>query len=152
LELGKLASELRRIAKRGGGFGSEVEQSLVLLAEALEQRENLDATELKKLLKPKAPRARAAATFEAAPGPPVRDYIAKLDGCSDSAGALSVLTEIVGDSAIKKPTLAEIAGRYIGVKRSFKTKADAVEAIRDKISRKEWDKAALDMIAARAKR
>jgi len=149
LELSALARELRRIAERGGGFGSDVESGLRALADALEARPELDVTKLKAVLKPKRKKAPASAKFDGPASGTIASYVEQLRSVTGVPEGLSILSAILGDRAVKRPELFEIAGRFVGAKIAFKNRGEAEQAIRDRLTRKDWDKQALEVIAHR---
>jgi len=152
LNLGALARELKLIAAKGGGFGSEVEASLKSLASTLEQRADWEIAELAKALKPRTVRTKKAVTFDAVPSSEVvGSYVDQLQRKQPTADALSVLDRIMKDKRVKRDQLFEIAGRFLGAKLTFKTRGDAEAAVRDRLTRRDWDQASIKLIGDRAK-
>lgn len=150
MNLKALAKELRAIAQRGGGFGSETERALFSLADAFEGREDLSDGDLKKLLAPKKPRASKSATFTDAPTGIIADYVQRLKDRADAQEGYAILSSLLKDKQVKATELKEIAGRFLGARLSFRTKADAAAAIKERIGRREWDQSVLNMINERA--
>jgi hypothetical protein len=152
LKLAALATELRDIVRRGGGFGSDTEQALLVLADTLELRAGATLDDLKKLVTPKLKKPPKATSFEGSGSDVISEYVSLLDGRSSSTEGLDILARMDNDSRVKRPELFEIAGRVVGAKLAFRNRGEALSAIKDRVTRRDWDQGALDILANRTKR
>jgi hypothetical protein len=150
------ARELRAIVKRGGGFGSETEAVLNLIAETMEASPNKAAEVLVAKMKPRAKKAAASksTTFDVPAEGVVATFLERLRMAKSIDDVSAVLAEL-SKSGRKAPAtivqVKEIAGRYLGAKVKFASKAEALTAVKDRADRKDWDRGVLQSIAERAK-
>lgn len=151
-----LARELRAIVKRGGGFGSETESALNLVADVLEANPGKTVEALVAKMKPKSRKAVSpkSTTFDAPAEGVVAAFLERLRAAKGTDEVSSVLGELAKNGRKAPATIVqvkEIAGRYIGAKIKFASKAEALEKIKDRVDRKDWDRGVLQSIAERAK-
>lgn len=149
MRLEQVATLLRSIADRGGGFGSDSERALRALADAIAQRSDMDVEALAKLLTPKARRTVKQKTENSEL---IEAYIGAFSRCSSPTDAEKVFDRMVADKSVKKDETVSIARLFTGSTRAFKTKQLAQDAIRERIRREAWDQGALEIIKSRALR
>lgn len=147
------ARELRAIVKRGGGFGSETEAALVLIADIMEANPDKTVEGLVAKMKPKVKKAAKSTTYDTPPEGAVATFLERLRAAKNIDDASAVLSELAKsrNAPATAPQVKEIAGRYLGAKVKFTGKAEALTAIRDRFDRKDWDRGVLQSITERAK-
>lgn len=149
-----LARELREIARRGGGFGTETEAALMLLADALEANPGKTVSQLTAKLKPRV-RSTAApksTTFDTPAEGIVAEFVTRLQGAGSASDALDVFKELSLSGRKARVSVVqakEIAGRFLGAKIKFASKAEALGAIKERLDRKDWDRGVLQSIRDR---
>jgi hypothetical protein len=159
VKLAELTSVIRTLADRGGGFGSELEAGLRELAQALDQRADWSTADLAKKLKPKSEtnaqttRSRNNREFSGAPTDPVvKAYLDRLAGAGSYKEGLEVVAKMKAEGTkLRAPVLAEIAGRYQGVRLVFAKKSQAFDAIEDSLARQAWDARSREIIRDRVR-
>lgn len=150
-----LARELRAIARRGGGFGSETEAALNALADAFEAQPDALVKPLIAKLKPRAKKAAApkSVTFDTPAEGVVAQFVERLKSAPNAAAGLIVVGELAQTrgAPASVPQVKEIAGRYLGARFNFSSKKAALDAVKERLQRKDWDRSVLEGIAERAK-
>lgn len=144
MRLHELAAELRMIADRGGGFGSDTETALRDIADALLLRPDGDTKELQRLLKPKA-KTSAPKAAPQEPSALAKEYLSRLNGAAALHASEVIYAELLADKRVKAADAILIAKEFTGA-RSFKSKAVALDAIRERFSRRAWEKSGMEIL------
>ncbi len=150
-----LVRELRAIVKRGGGFGSDTEAALGLIADVLEANPGKTVEALVAKMKPRAKKSASSksTTYDVPAEGIVATFLDRLNEAK-SVDEVSIVLDELAKSGRKAPAsvvqVKEVAGRYIGAKLKFGSKAEALAAIKERVERKVWDRGVLQSITERA--